>query len=128
MGKFVDKYNGPDVNFKMANTFSTDEGTMFGIYENEKLASVVRGHANEMEGAFILTKRSKRKAFAERFLGIFKCSVFILSILCVCVFLGTVTRFFSNDMGLESYVTVLIASFFGTGFFMYLSGIIEEYI
>lgn len=69
-GKFVDKYNGPDVKFEMANTYSTDEGIMFGIYENEKLASVVRGHTNEMEGALILRKRSKKNIITKWFLRI----------------------------------------------------------
>ncbi|MEK3987692.1 hypothetical protein MHB77_30625 [Paenibacillus sp. FSL K6-3166] len=96
-GDFVDTYIGPDVKFEMANSYSTDDGAMFGIYENEKLASAVRGHTNEREGALILRKKSKGKIYVNLSLSILKYTFYILSILSSLAFMGTVVLFFSKN-------------------------------
>ncbi|MGC6589104.1 hypothetical protein ACPV3A_29685 [Paenibacillus sp. Dod16] len=130
-GKFVDKYNGPDVIFAMANTYSTNEGVMFGIYENEKLASVARGSTYKPSGSHILRKKSKKKIFAEGTIKILKLTSFILSILSILIFIGTVFAYFLNDnfrnfISFEWFATIIITTFFGSGFFIFFTKKLDE--
>ncbi|NEZ44370.1 hypothetical protein [Paenibacillus alvei] len=61
-GKFTKKYNGPDSNFYMCNSYSKEAGVMFGIYENEELASIARGHKNDpRQNYHTLTAAKKKK-------------------------------------------------------------------